>query len=348
MFLFILSLFFSLHPSTASLSPRSKELATKWAPRVWLHQDEKFFPSTVDFHLKNVETRDNDENVRADAPLLPSTVPTGQETETWHLNTVKDLECVNCFEDFFSGQSVDQVPSYAFVTEHADACDTVDVTYSLFYPFNYGKDVCVGIDTGSGCLGEWKTFGNHVGDWEHVSLRLQRGQPVEMYLGVHSFGAWYLWNAVTGKFEFSRGEELKRKTRTRSGRLLDMRMEVEYPQEVSLEAGHPAVFSANGSHGVWAQEGKHTYLHILTVHLDDFCGRGTAWDTWKNLEFIETGDWDSFPADLSWVDFRGDWGNQLKMGCQLEPLFGECGVVGGPSGPHKYFQHDMEQPPFCP
>ena len=64
-----------------------------------------------------------------------------------------------------------------------------------------------------------------------------------------------------------------------------MRMEVEYPQEVdfvlfhnflfkmepqrpralifcnylgrqvSLEAGHPAVFSANGSHGVWAQEG---------------------------------------------------------------------------------------------
>ena len=96
------------------------------------------------------------------------------------------------------------------------------------------------------------------------------------------------------------------------------------------------------------KKGKHTYLHILTVHLDDFCGRGTAWDTWKNLghphhdyppsssssssssswpsslspplldrsfttEFIETGDWDSFPADLSWVDFRGDWGNQLKM-----------------------------------
>ena len=72
------------------------------------------------------------------------------------------------------------------------------------------QDVCVGIDTGSGCLGEWKTFGksfnininpclliswksktiiagNHVGDWEHVSLRLQRGQPVEMYLGVHRY-----------------------------------------------------------------------------------------------------------------------------------------------------------------
>ena len=32
-----------------------------------------------------------------------------------------------------------QVPSYAFVTEHDDACDTVDVSYALFYPFNYGK-----------------------------------------------------------------------------------------------------------------------------------------------------------------------------------------------------------------
>ena len=37
MFLLILSLFFSPHLSTASLSPRSKELATKWAPRFALY-----------------------------------------------------------------------------------------------------------------------------------------------------------------------------------------------------------------------------------------------------------------------------------------------------------------------
>ena len=72
-----------------------------------------------------------------------------------------------------------------------------------------------------------------------------------------------------------------------------MRMEVEYPQEVdfvlfhnflfkmepqrpralivchylgtqvSLEAGHPAVFSANGSHGVWAQEGINIFSKIF-------------------------------------------------------------------------------------
>ena len=40
--------------------------------------------------------------------------------------------------------------------------------------------------------------GNHVGDWEHVSLRLQRGQPVEMYLGVHRYTLLIsLYNVVT-------------------------------------------------------------------------------------------------------------------------------------------------------
>ncbi len=37
----------------------------------------------------------------------------------------------------------------------------------------------------------------------------------------------------------------------------------------------------------------------------------------------------------------------LLKGCELEPLFGECGLGGGPTGPFKYFQHDFPQPPTC-
>lgn len=54
------------------------------------------------------------------------------------------------------------------------------VTYWMFYPFSEGKAVCV-LDLGffgtwpipsmgGVCLGQMKEYGNHVGDWEHMSL----------------------------------------------------------------------------------------------------------------------------------------------------------------------------------
>jgi len=333
------------------LTEETLSLVTSWAPLVWIHGEDPFYPSTVNFHLNNVQVRSSDERVVQEGPLTGDTVVTGEDTESAHLNTVQDLECVNCHRPFFSGQPLSQVPSYTFVTQHNDSCNTVDVTYSFFYPYNYGKDVCIGLDSNGFCLGGWKTFGNHVGDWEHVSLRLQSGNPTEMYVGAHSFGAWYKWMESNGTFQFYKGTPLKRETKNqkRNGRVTRsfLESEVPYPQTVYLEEGHPAVFSANGSHGMWAQEGTHTYLHILTVHLDDICDRGEAWRTWQNLEIHETGDWDSFIGNDSWVNFRGRWGNIQKLGCELEPLFGECGLGGGPSGPHKYFQHDFPQPPTC-
>jgi len=343
----VYNIILALLPITHCITPLAKQLVTNWAPRVWLHSQEPFYPSSVPFHLRHTEVRDQYESVVHPSPLSPDTLPTGEETGGWHLNTPQDMECVNCFQDFFSGEPVSSVPSYVFVTEHNDSCQTVDITYSLFYPFNYGKDVCLGVEAGGACIGSWMTFGNHVGDWEHVSLRLQGGQPVQIYVGVHSFGAWYDWDIASGKFLFSEGSHLLRRT-YREGRFLDVKTTVNYPAELVLEeTGHPVVFSANGSHGVWAGAGKHTYLHILTVHLDDWCEEGVSWDTWNNLEIIETGDWDSFTGNDTWVGFRGDWGNVEKMNCEFEPLVGECGLVGGPTGPHKYFTHDFQQPPQC-
>ena len=46
----------------------------------------------------------------------------------------------------FHGQPVatGRVPVYAFVREYDDADHTVDVIYHTFYPYNRGKDVCIG------------------------------------------------------------------------------------------------------------------------------------------------------------------------------------------------------------
>lgn len=38
-----------------------------------------------------------------------STIVRGPETESYHLNTHNDIECVNCYENFFFGQHLQEV-----------------------------------------------------------------------------------------------------------------------------------------------------------------------------------------------------------------------------------------------
>merc|ERR1712037_67876 len=102
-------------------------------------------------------------------------------------------------------------------------------------------------------------------------------------------------------------------------------IEIDYPQTVYLvEGNHPEVFSANGSHGTWASEGVHTYFDIV-IKLRDVCERGEAWRTWENMEIIDRSDPEA-----------GFEGNIQKLGCELEFISGECGLVPGPAGPAKF------------
>ena len=64
-----------------------------------------------------------------------------------------------------------------------------------------------------------------------------------------SFGAYYGFNQTTGNFDFYYGEPLKDAP--------NPHLAIEYPDTVYLVEGtHPEIFSANGSHGIWGQEGK--------------------------------------------------------------------------------------------
>ncbi len=40
-----------------------------------------------------------------------------------------------------------------------------------------------------------------------------------------------------------------------------MRIDIDYPDFLFLEEGRPTVFAANGSHGMWAQEGYYLFRH---------------------------------------------------------------------------------------
>ncbi|XP_042874714.1 uncharacterized protein LOC122254917 [Penaeus japonicus] len=281
------------------VKPVSKELIdiiVDWAPLLWLHPEEVFFPSSVDFHFENVEVRADNETVAQASPDRRSVV-TGPETSSMHLNSVPDLACADCLLDWFSGQNVSEVsvPTYVFIRDYQDACGTVDVVYRNFYPYNYGKDVCVG-----------------------KSVGVYNRKVVECYVSVHSFGAWYSWNDTTNNFQFTHGEDSR----------IDV-VDVTYPATVEVVQGrHAEVFSANGSHGLWSEAGTHEYVHF-PIHLRDQTARGYAWRTWDRLEIVEYDPDVTYEGNLHYLGYRGRWGNQ-KRGCEVQPISGECILGGGP------------------
>jgi hypothetical protein len=44
-----------------------------------------------------------------------------------------------------------------------------------------------------------------------------------------------------------------------------MRIDIDYPDFLYLEEGRPSVFCANGSHGMWAMEGKISQLYLDNI-----------------------------------------------------------------------------------
>jgi hypothetical protein len=282
--------------------PRHEALV-QYAPRVWMHPDEEYFPSSVEFAFPAM-TRflGGDGNY-----WVGSTVP---------LDSPSDESL-----PFFKGDLA-EAPVYAYYADKGN--DVVDLVYFFYYPYNRGKEV---VDT---------IWGNHVGDWEHITVRLNRGAdealtPLQVYLSAHSFGGAYDWAQIE-----------------------------------RFEATHPVVYSARGSHGVWSTAGDHVYMSIgeevfgvcvtiVCTDLTDNAGPGTAWDTWENVVGFDFGAKEGL-AGATWPVWMSEaftepgaqpanvpgggaiyrWGNQedcSTLGVDISDLIGVCRLEDGPTGP---------------
>ena len=43
------------HAAEGAVSQAAQDLIHEWGPLMWLHKEEAFFPSTVDYFLQNTE-----------------------------------------------------------------------------------------------------------------------------------------------------------------------------------------------------------------------------------------------------------------------------------------------------
>jgi len=89
-------------------------------------------------------------------------------------------------------------------------------------------------------------FGNHIGDWEHSLIRFHHGVPKAVFFSAHSGGTAFSYNSV----EKGKGE----------GR-----------------EGRPILYSALGSHAMYAMPGTHPYVLPFGL-LADVTDRGPLWD----------------------------------------------------------------------
>ncbi|KAI1200828.1 vacuolar sorting-associated protein [Nemania serpens] len=157
-------------------------------------------------------------------------------------------------------------------------------------------------------------YGNHVGDWEHAMVRFEAGVPRAMYFSEHEGGQAYAWQAVE-----------KRGNATQTQR--------------------PVIYSAVGSHAMYAMPGKHPYVLPFEM-LKDVTDRGPLWDPSKNFRSY----WYDYSADegegleptlenpsapTGWFHFRGRWGDKMYGLDDKRQwrLFGQYHYVTGPQGP---------------
>ena len=327
------------------------DLLQTYAPRVWLAENESYWPSSVDWafpylvrtyciDLGYVKACGGSPRYCIDCGFATICGPNrcvncgGGRTvcgnpepgSQYWLFTREGLDNASDVLDFFHGCNgslssnctISDVPVYAYwvkkqIQVGEELVDIVDLVYFFYYPYNRGKNV----------LG-W-IWGNHVGDWEHVTVRLMWGyddqtgwslQPVQMYLSAHDFGGIYGWDEIP-----------------------------------KINDTHPVVYSAWGSHGVWKTAGAHVYGSAMGTDLVDECSEGTAWDTWNYLEAFDYNanqglDGNTWPVWMSddfadpgiFCEFSNPacgpiyrWGN-MEDEC-LPPPIGYCILENGPTGP---------------
>ncbi|TPX26148.1 Vacuolar protein sorting-associated protein 62 [Coccidioides immitis] len=149
-------------------------------------------------------------------------------------------------------------------------------------------------------------FGNHVGDWEHSLVRFHRGEPKAIFLSEHSGGEAYTYNAM---------EKLGKR---------------------------PVIYSATGTHAIYANPGIHSYILPWGL-LRDQTDAGPLWDPSLNMHAYAYSPHNDtlYPsnrtpnAPTEWFSFRGHWGDKIyPLGDRRQYRFaGQYHYVSGPLGP---------------
>lgn len=162
-----------------------RALIEAYSPVIYFHPDEPYLPSSVDWFFQNgalIYRRGNESNpnpVQKNGSNLPQG---GSNDDAYWLDLPRD----GSSQDRVKKGSLQDASAYFHVKPISGGVFT-DIAIWVFYPFNGGARAKVEfINLSLGKLGE------HVGDWEHVTLRVNnfKGELHSVFFSQHGWGQW--------------------------------------------------------------------------------------------------------------------------------------------------------------
>ncbi|KAH9624223.1 hypothetical protein KSS87_022354 [Heliosperma pusillum] len=162
-----------------------KALINSYAPRIYTHPSEDYYPSSVEWFFSNGALLFKKGEESTPTPIDPSgsNLPQGGSNDGLYWI---DFPIEKKARERVMKGDTESASAYIHVKPMLGGTYT-DVAIWFFYPFNGGSWAKVGIV--SIPLGK---IGEHVGDWEHVTLRISNfnGMLRKVYFSQHAGGEW--------------------------------------------------------------------------------------------------------------------------------------------------------------
>jgi hypothetical protein len=165
------------------MSNNSKiDLIKKYAPVVFLHTDEKYYPCKVEDYLFNSSLWADDVKIVNEGYVTEDILPKQRNNIKYRL----DID-----ENFWGGdRKTSDVPFYAYFKEKEDR---YQILYVFFYAYNGNAWLCYIPEIFDCCY-----YGQHQADVEHITVEIKKedlslkNRVIRVYFGAHGSksGQW--------------------------------------------------------------------------------------------------------------------------------------------------------------
>ncbi|XP_052194502.1 hypothetical protein At1g04090-like [Diospyros lotus] len=249
-----------------------RALIQAYSPWIYFHPDEQYLPSSVSWFLKNgaLLYKKGEEFKPVSIDPLGSDLPlNGSSDGAYWL----DLPADPAAKEQVKKGNLQDAGVYLHVKPMLGATFT-DVAIWVFYPFNGAAKAKVKfINVSLGKIGE------HVGDWEHVTLRVSNfdGELKSVYFSQHNGGMWL----SASELEFQGGNK-------------------------------PVTYAALHSHAICPRTGV-VVLGNGGVGVRMEAGRGNlVMDTAARFVAVGAEQLGSAVVEPPWLNYAGEWGPKIS------------------------------------